>query len=404
MTSPEMGLPASPHVQPKPVTPTTPVAPAAIAGPCGPVRADVDTRCADAERLAGAAVAHDESLRDARREYAEVTRQRDADALLRDRRLVAQEKSASQADYHSALMRATDRSSVQDAAAEWMRRIDQINRQARVAGRRVDGLIQKSAQLERALPGLELAADAARISAESAQVACLDARRALAACEEESQRKVPGQNEPLQIQSSAVAGANAIAESPQAPETGPTPDSAFHALMGGDRQVMLGLALNLAEETGIEAGRLQLLLLEFREQVAARALDVHEFAFPQAHPFWSQFSPDGARRVANGFSSMGYKFDGVDGWVEGRAPTLRDLALALSYCGYDPRTLRRPAGQAAIDALWQGTRVLAQEYLLASAPNLALPEIVGTLGPRAGGLGDLWDIWGRVRPLLLRPL
>lgn len=393
-----MGFPPAPNTPGKPAAPASA---ASIAGPCGPVRADVDTRCADAERLAQAAVMHDQSLREARHEYAEVIRQRETDAHLRNRRLVAEEKAASQVDYHAALMRATDRSGVQQAAAEWMRRIDQINRRARVAGQRVDDLAQKAADLERALPGLELAADAARISSESAQVACLEARRALAACEEESQRKVPTQNGPLQMQQAGVAVAGVA---PQVPEAGPSPDSAFHSLMRGDRQVMLGLALKLAEETGIEAGRLQLLLLEFREQVASRALEVHDLAFPPAHPFWSQFSADGARRVASGMASMGFRFDGVSGWAEGRAPATRDLALALSYCGYDPRTLRRPAGQAAIDGLWQGTQVLTEDSLLASSPTLALPGIVTMLGARAGRLGELWDMWGRVRPLLLRPL
>ena len=41
-------------------------------------------------------------------------------------------------------------------------------------------------------------------------------------------------------------------------------------LLRGDRQSLLGLTLRLAEETGVEAGRLQLLLLELRQAIAAR--------------------------------------------------------------------------------------------------------------------------------------
>jgi len=82
-------------------------------------------------------------------------------------------------------------------------------------------------------------------------------------------------------------------------------------------------------------------------------------------------------------------------------PTIRDLALALAHCGYDPRLLRRPAGQAAIDQLWQGTSVLEEDYLASRVPDLALGRLLDVLGQRASRLGELWDMWGRLRPLLL---
>lgn len=178
--------------------------------------------------------------------------------------------------------------------------------------------------------------------------------------------------------------------------------AAARALMRGDRQTLLGLALRLAEETGFEAGRLQLLLLELREQIVGRALEDHAVLFPSGHPFWSQFPADSAREVAASLASMGFRFDGTGGWVDGRAPQIRDLAMALSYCGYEPRSLRRPAGQAAIDGLWEGTVMGTEEYLLARAPDLALSEMVALLGPTSGRLAELWDIWGRLRPLLAR--
>jgi hypothetical protein len=119
-----------------------------------------------------------------------------------------------------------------------------------------------------------------------------------------------------------------------------------------------------------------------------------------AHPFWAQFDNVGARRVAEGLASMGYRFDGRQGWVDSHAPGLRDLAQALSYSGYDPRSLRRPAGQQAIDELWQGTSVSVEEWLLREAPALELQAVIACLGPRAARLGELWDVWGRLRPLL----
>ena len=358
-----------------------------IGGPCAPARADVDTRCAEAERLAAAAQAHQQNLRDARRAHAEAARQRDADAHLRDRRRLAEEKAEAKAEYHSALLHASDTKDIHDAAGQWMRRIDQLNRGAREADRTADTTAQQVNDLERKMPGLELAADAARISAEAAQVACLEARRVLAACEEQ-----------------AATGAPTMAPVPAAPAVVDRAAiaNAAAALMRGDRQTLLGLALRLAEETGFEAGRLQLLLIELREQINSLALEEQALMFPSNHPFWSQFPSETARTVAASLASMGFKFDGAGGWADGRVPQLRDLANALSYCGFDPRSLRRPAGQAAIDSLWQGTRVRSEDFLLAKAPELTLSQVVALLGPRSGRLAELWDMWGRLRPLLMR--
>lgn len=371
---------------------------ATAAGPCGPARAEADVRCADAERLRATAQSHHQALRDARSAHSEASRLRESDARLRDRRRLAEEKNAAQVDYRAAVVRAVDRASLQDAAAAWMTRLHLLNRQSQIADLRADSLAQSVSELERTLPGLELAADAARISAEAAQVGCLESRRALAACEEDSQRRAspapPGA-------AAAVAATAAVGAAPAPTDTAGVA-AAARALMRGDHQALLGLALRLAEETGIEAGRLQLLLLELREQIANRALEQYAFGFPASHPFWGQFPGESARNVAASLASIGYRFDGAGAWTDGHSPQIRDLAVALSHCGYDPRSLRRPAAQAAIDGLWQGTVVRSEEYLIARAPDLALPQIVAVVGPPSGHLAELWDIWGRLRPLLMR--
>jgi hypothetical protein len=161
--------------------------------------------------------------------------------------------------------------------------------------------------------------------------------------------------------------------------------------------------LHLADETGIEAGRLQLLLLELREAIAARALEESALRFPPNHPFWSQFPADGGRQVAASLYSMGYRFDGRDAWANERVPTIRELGVALSQVGLDPRMLRRPSGEEAIGSLWQGTTVVVEEYLAARAPDLDLQQVMACLGQRGARLSELWDMWGRLRPLLLTP-
>ena len=47
--------------------------------------------------------------------------------------------------------------------------------------------------------------------------------------------------------------------------------------------------------------------------------------------------------------------------------------------------------------------VSAGEFLAAAAGGLTLGEMVALLRGRAEGLTDLWNAWGRVRPLLLEP-
>lgn len=378
-------LPAAPAYKP---------APTLGGGSCGPARSEVEYRCAEAERLAQAAQIQVQRLRDAKRMLARVQAQRDADARVRDRRLLSDAKENARRAYHESYTRARNGSpnnDVQGAAGDWLREINRLNRQLELADRRAADVTRQIAELTAALPGIELAADAARISAEAAQETCVDARRALAVCEEDAARQIrsaPSAPRPLAAQPSATVAA----------ATGPAPIS---LLLRGDRQALLGLTLRLAEETGVEAGRLQLLLLELRQAIAARALEDNALAFPAGHPFWGQFSAEGCRQLALSLARLGYTFDGRDGWRDGRVPGVRELALALEHTGNDPRALRRPAGQAAIDELWKGTTVLVEPWLAAAVPDLALGRLIDVLGPQASRLGELWDMWGRLRPLLV---
>jgi hypothetical protein len=380
----------------------------------------VDQRCADAERLAQAAQVQLHRLREAKRELSELSRQRDTDSRVRDRRQLSDAKEQARKTYRELVARATSPVEVQEAASAWLHEMDQLNRLLAQAETRAETVTDRAQALQRAMPGMELAADAARIAAESAQVACVEARRNLAACEEETGRRVAASGQsaanpaapymsglragppPASFGAALDGPAAASNSAPGAPPPSVAPRVAPIALLlRGDRQALLGLTLRLADETGVEAGRLQLLLLELRAQIAARALDEHALAFPAEHPFWSQFSPDAAHQLVVSLASLGFTFDGRQGWRDGRVPTIRDLAMALAHCGYDPRMLRRPAGQAAIDELWQGTTVLVEEFLAGRAPDLALGRLIDLLGQRGSRLGELWDMWGRLRPLLL---
>ena len=126
--------------------------------------------------------------------------------------------------------------------------------------------------------------------------------------------------------------------------------------------------------------------------------------FPPGHPFWSEFDLSQGRDIVVGLASLGYRYDGGDGFVDGRVPSQRDLSLAVGYAGLDPMRIRRWPDQARMAELFRGVSVGAGEYLAASAPQLELSDMLTLLGRRSEALADLWNAWGRARQVLLEPM
>ncbi len=75
--------------------------------------------------------------------------------------------------------------------------------------------------------------------------------------------------------------------------------------------------------------------------------------------------------------------------------------MAMGYAGLDPMRIRQWPTEAEMAALYSDVAVAADEHLAGTAGDLSLSELVALLGRRADGLADLWNDWGRVRPLLL---
>jgi hypothetical protein len=173
------------------------------------------------------------------------------------------------------------------------------------------------------------------------------------------------------------------------------------ALLRGDRRMLQAVASRLAEEIGQDGGRLQLLMLDLRDAIIVGGRSACIFDFPPRHPFWGQFSTAEARSIASALATLGRRFDGHDGWDNGLVALPRELAMAMSLAGRDPRSIRRHPTPVELETLWQGTSVGAAEFLLSNAPDLRLEALIGLLGPRADALAELWDNWGRLRPLLL---
>ncbi len=123
--------------------------------------------------------------------------------------------------------------------------------------------------------------------------------------------------------------------------------------------------------------------------------------FPTDHPFWGQFTRDQDRDIVTALSSLGFRFDGLGGWLDERVPTQRDVSMAMGYAGLDPMRIRQWPDESGMRSLFAGVTVTADEHLAGAAGDLTLGELVAMLGRRADGLARLWNDWGRVRPLLL---
>jgi hypothetical protein len=229
----------------------------------------------------------------------------------------------------------------------------------------------------------------------------------------------PGAAGPAEaVAGSGPAGAEEEAPAPRArPGTGPTAPpvlasawlvidlSSQHPqvivrLIRRDPTTMGALVDKLAGADATDRARWQLNLSTFVDSVIAAAIDEACFEFGPGNPFWDQFTAAESREIAGGLAALGFRYDGMGGFVDGRVPTNRDLALAVGQAGLLPVKIRHwPSAQEAPNLL-QGVRVSADTFIAARAPALTLGECVRMLGRRADYLADLWNDWPRWRPLL----
>ena len=107
-------------------------------------------------------------------------------------------------------------------------------------------------------------------------------------------------------------------------------------LLAGDRDVRQRLAAALADGDAAAAAGWERHLSALVEAVNARAIDSAALAFPEEHPFWGPYTQVQCREITAALAALGYRFDGLDGFVDGRIPGQRELSLALGYAGLDP--------------------------------------------------------------------
>lgn len=371
--------------------------------PCGPVRRVAEERCEVAGRARQRAAEAEDAHRTVQLEYDDHEARALEAQTAADPRAVRSAKDEAQARFRAARDAASTMDGVETAARTWLGDVNDINAAARQAATAFARERAAADALGAGLERLATEADAARIAAESAEAACLEAREAVADCDERavaaeaparSYAHVPGAPFPVD---DADSGADPLA----AALAGGAGMPRILRLVRGDRAALADVVAALSGPDAEERRRWQVALGELVQSIVADAIENAALDFPAAHPFWGAFTVSQARDITRTLSSLGYRFDGLGGWLDERMPSQRDLSLALGYAGLDPMRIRHWPDEAEMRGLFADVRIAADEHLAATAGDLTLGEMVSMLGRRADGLAELWNHWGRIRPLLL---
>jgi hypothetical protein len=366
-------------------------------GDCTEVRRVAEERCTLAARMRAQAVATHDALRESQRSYDEHLSRAERATGAADPRAARSAKDTAQHTFRATRASADTPDAVEAAAREWLSEINRINHQSREAAASAAHEREEAAGLAATMERLTLEAHAARISAETAEAACLAARQALAECEVAVAAETAGHfpTAPSVAPGSVDDGTGSGALVVEAV------DPVILRMLRGDRTALGNVVAALAGGHPEERRRWRLLLSTLVDEILARAIEVSCLAFPLEHPFWSPFTIAQDRDITTALASLGYRFDGLGGWVDDRVPSQRDLSLAVGYAGLDPMRIRHWPNEAEMTELFRDVTVAGDEYLVGAAADLSLGELVTILGPRADDLAELWNDWGRVRPLLL---
>ena len=367
---------------------------------CAEERRVADERCELATRARARADAAVDALRVAQRSYDEHEAAAVTASWRADPRAVHDAKEAAQGGFRAAVAAATTPDALEGAARDWLSEINRINTEAREATATVAHEHAAAAVIGSTLEHLGLEADAARIGAANADAACLTARVMVAECVE-----LAGNHPSTFMIPPPSTGLDSLPRLDEdetlglALGAGGTPR--IFRLLRGDRKAMTSLVASLAADDPDGRRRWQLLMTSLVEAIVSDAIEAGSLEFPGDHPFWGLFTRAQDRDIAHALASLGYRFDGLGGWADDRHPSQRDLSLALGYAGIDPMRIRIWPNTEETRALFSKVTVTADEYLAETAGDMTLPEMVAMLGRRADGLAEVWNTWGRIRPLLL---
>jgi hypothetical protein len=415
-------------------------------GPCADARTHAESSCSEAARLKAVAQEAAVALQTMMRNLSQAALELEDAHSAVDAHQVTEAKVAAREAYRSQLETASNVMERQRAVTTWWREISRINGRSRRAYQTLERAHANSVEAQQVMGQAERLADSRRIRAEAAAQACIDARGRLAVCEEETGATISagaldallavdalGLDNGLGDEQADPAKVSAAAEHPPTnggsrrwsprvlvdilgrTTTGQERSSdaadgappAFEPLVAerffqGDRTVLRWLARELSELTGRPPSHFLLLLQELVEAVQVAAAERRFLVFDTQDPLWGQFSQAECRTISGALSDLGFRYDPRDGWYGGRVPNGNDLAIAIAYAGFDARRVRGlPSTSAGFRELATSISVAPLELIREFAPELTIRQLVEILGARADALDDLWDDWGRLRPMLM---
>lgn len=172
-------------------------------------------------------------------------------------------------------------------------------------------------------------------------------------------------------------------------------------ILRGDHRAMLQAIDAMAGDDGAMRRTWESLLTGLVEALDERAIDLGYLDFPMGAPFWDTFTIQQCRLIAATLASMGYRYDGRDGWVDGRTPAYRDLSTAVAAAGYEPRRVRAWPNSMEIGELYRGVRPAPEDAISHLAPSLDARALRELLGARAARFEELWLAWEPIRRILL---
>jgi len=398
----------------------------------------VEIRCGFAEMAQREAEAAAARVTEARRLYEDQSAALAKAQAEVDPGVAQKAKEKARSSFRAAVASARSRGQVETAAVAWLADINRINAESRAEMVRIERGHAAVRDLQAQIARLSDTAEANAAIAAAATEACRAARAALTALAAAQAAQSDGAWTPEVAELAAEAARAAEARTPPAAPTPPaatppapvvssaapgtppgytvaedrsSPDSLIIDLSAPHPQVIIrlvrrdGKTLNALVDHlagGDPAARSgwQMNLSDFVDSIVAAAIDDACYEFARGNPFWDQFSAAECREIARGLAALGFRYDGFEGFVDGRVPAQRDLALALGQVGLLPVKVRHwPSAEEAAQ-LFRGVAVSADRLVAVRAPALTLGELVRLLGRRAEPLADLWNEWPRCRPLL----
>jgi len=363
---------------------------------CAELRAAVEARCAESHQATAEHDSVNARIRELRRDLVAAQHRHEQALAADDSAVRGAEKAAGRDTYQMALRTAETDAETREATGIWARAMDRVNRKATLAHRAVSVARIAVEGIDHELREADRLDQTARLHADQAEAACLDARVRLAACEEDAQ--VPESAERATVlEPHAATGGHAVVIS----ATGEGPPLVIESIVSGDRVALELAAARIAEHTGLSPAESQLQLQELADAVVSAAAADGYLVFDAGHRFWSGLAFEEARDVINALARLGFVFEPAEGWHSGRAPAPRDLSMALAYAGLDARNMHDLPGADELRVLPDSIGVDARAFLATVAPDLTVDHVVHALGRRASQLEPLWNEWGQVRPTLL---